>query len=330
MSQNNIAVGLDVGTTKVKVLIGLIHNDRNIQYIGYGECYSLGLLKGSIVDINNSVKSIEQAIHIAQKMAGVKVESVFISTTVEPQKNDQNEKIINLLKSVNRLGISVNDLVFRPKATAEAVLLRTEKEKGAIVIDIGGGTTDIAVVSGNELVWADVLPVGGNHITADLTFGLRILQSQAEDFKIEHACVLPELASEFDFVEVGAGLEKRKVSLNFVSGIIQPRVEEILTLAQRAIYNNVQPNNKSIVVLTGGTSQLPGIQQLADKIFDLPVKLAYDQDADQGLLNNPANSTVIGLVNYGLRGIEPVPTNDFYYPEQGLLAKVKNWLREYI
>lgn len=328
MTLDNLTAGIDIGSNKVKVVIGKINKDKIIRYIGIGECSSMGIRKGKIVDIDNAVKAIEWAFEKAQNMAGLKIEMVYVNSTADPSQDEQKESIQNVINSLSRLGLSIKEMVLNPVAAAEAVLTEDEKKQGVILLDIGAETSGFALYHKGALAHAAILPIGGRHITQDLAFGLRITPEEAEEIKVASGCVMAEIAAEYDFIKIGNTREKRKVSRKLIADIIQPRVEEIFCLVKKNIYDNNCPKEKLAVVLTGGTSLLPGVSELAERVFDWPTILATDEKVARPAhdMNKPTFATAIGLVRHGLDGYKPkVPETG-----NGFFGHVKKWLREYI
>jgi cell division protein FtsA len=240
----------------------------------------------------------------------------------------------NTLKSVQRANLAVEELVLNPLASAEAVLQQAEKELGAVVVDIGGGTTEIAIICQGSLWFASVLPVGSEYITGDLAVGLRTPILQAEGIKKEHGCVFTKLIPDNMFIEVTpvGGKEKRQVSLKTLAAIIEPRVEEILALAMKEInaaeHQNLLPGG---VILTGGGALLSGITQLGSEVLGMPVRLGVPE-GNGGLADmvaSPAYATAVGLVNYGANRLaysQAAAGQEAIWA--GLLQRLKNWWRE--
>lgn len=240
----------------------------------------------------------------------------------------------NTLKSVHRAGLEVEELVLNPLASAEAVLKKAEKELGAIVVDVGGGTTEIAIICQGSLWFASVLPVGSEHVTSDLAVGLRTPILQAEGIKKEYGCVLTRLISDSEFIEVPAvgGKEKRRVPLKMLASIIEPRIEEIFTLIRREIagseFQNLLPGG---VVLTGGGALLKGITQLGSEILDMPVRLGVPE-GNGGLADmvaSPAYATAVGLVSYSVNRLactQAAAGREAIW--ENFWLRIKNWWRE--
>ena len=220
----------------------------------------------------------------------------------------------NLRQCVAASGVTVSQFVLNPLASAEVVLSETERQMGAVVCDIGGGTTDMAIYIEGDVWHTMVLAVGGNHITSDIAHGLRLSISQAEDLKKQHGYAMEsEVRAEETFSVRAFGEEKPvQVSRAELANIIEARVEEIFLLVHQEIkrsgYDGLLPAG---MILTGGSSLLPGIRSLASKVMGLPVRIARPENliglTDQ--LNSPAYSTSVGLLNWALLMNETNPEN---------------------
>jgi cell division protein FtsA len=213
----------------------------------------------------------------------------------------------NLIKSVNRAGLQVQDVVLEPLAAAEAIVSPEEKELGILLIDLGGGTTDVALFRDGAVWYTGVLPIGGDHISNDIAVGLRTPTSDAEDLKKRHGCAMTALVREDETVEVPSvgGRKARQLSRQILSEIIQPRVEEIFTLVARDLVRaGLDEAAAAGVVVTGGTCIMPGVPELAEQVFDVPVR----RGAPAGLsglgdvVRSPIYATGVGLAFHGARG----------------------------
>ena len=210
----------------------------------------------------------------------------------------------NIIKSINRVGLDVNDIVLEQLASSEAVLSPDEKELGAAIVDIGGGTTDIAVFYEGSIKHTAVLSLGGSYLTGDIAVGLRTPTVEAEKIKIKYGCAYTPLIPKDEIIEVPSvgGREPRKVSRQILGEIIEPRMEEILNLVHREIVKSGYEDLLAAgVVLTGGTAILEGITELAEQIFNMPVRRGYPVNIGglTDIVNSPMYATGVGLIIYG-------------------------------
>jgi cell division protein FtsA len=219
----------------------------------------------------------------------------------------------NVIRSVNRAGLAVHDVVLEPLASAEAVLYEDEKELGVIMVDIGGGTTDIAFFRDGAIWHTAILPLGGDHVTSDVAVGLRTPGTEAEDLKRRYGCALTALVGAAETIDVPSvgGRKPRQLSRQVLSEIIQPRLEEIFTLVAREMGKvGFQDAATGGVVVTGGTSIMEGIPELAEAVFDLPVRRGLPETVGglADIVKSPIYSTGVGLAIYGARNRPPGAT----------------------
>ena len=224
----------------------------------------------------------------------------------------------NVIRSVNRAGLTVQDVVLEPLASSEAVVSPEEKELGILLIDLGGGTTDAALFRDGAIWYTGILPLGGDHISNDIAVGLRTPTSDAEELKKRYGCALTALVREDETVDVPSvgGRKPRQLSRQILSEIIQPRVEEIFTLVARDLARaGLQDVAAAGVVVTGGTSIMQGVPELAEQVFDLPVRRGVPGNIGglADVVQSPIYSTAVGLARYGARGQRsgaPIDAND--------------------
>jgi cell division protein FtsA len=233
-------------------------------------------------------------------MAGVRLEAkIHIVTGAVTSAH-------NIVKCANRSGLDVGDIVLESLASGEAVLTDEEKELGTALIDLGGGTTDLAVFAGKNIKHTFVLALGGNNLTNDIAIGLRAPYAEAEKIKTRYGtCQAADIGRD-ETVEVPGmgGREPRKLPRQILAEILEPRCEEIFALINREIYRagmeNVIPSG---VVLTGGSSLLGGVSDIAESVFGLPTRLGKPQGIGGlvDVVNNPMYATGVGLVLYGAK-----------------------------
>lgn len=240
--------------------------------------------------------------------------------------------IQNIQKCIQRGNLQVDDMVLQPMASALAVLTEDEKDLGVCVIDIGGGTTDVAVYTDGAIRHTAVIPIAGDLITKDLAQALRTPHSAAEYIKINHGVALSTLNGLDEMIEVPSVGDRgpRQISRRTLAEVIGPRVEEILELVQNELRRSGFPEEvlTSGVVLTGGASLLPGMVDLAEDLFNLPARVGVPKEmagvAER--VRNPRFATVIGLLYYGRDQIvaQNQPTKDEF---GSVFGRVKDWLK---
>lgn len=411
MATNEIIAGLDIGTTKIGVIIGEVdaHNSANI--IGVGIHPSDGLRRGVVINLDKTVRSIEKAVEAAELMAGINIDSVYAGIAgdhirslnsrgvvavgrsdneitqedmrrafdaakaialpmdreiihVIPQEYIVDEQsgireplgmsgvrlevdahIVtgaitsaqNIYKAVQRTGLKVRDLVLEPLASSYAVLNDDERELGVALLDIGGGTSDIALFYEGTIRHTSVIGLGGKNITNDIALGLRTPIEQAESIKIDYGSAFQQGISEDEIIEVPGvgGRESRQVSRSVLASIIQPRVEEIFYLVLREMKRSDYFDLLTCgLVITGGTAMLDSIVELAEQVFDMPVKIGYPigfgglKDA----VKNPSFATGVGLIQYGIKHREK--NNLLFHGDDtqlfdSIFARMKQWIKEF-
>ncbi len=241
----------------------------------------------------------------------------------------------NLEQCVKNANVAVNDLILQPLASAEAVLTTEEREMGVVLVDAGGGTTDVAIFVDGSIWHSEVLPVGGNNLTHDLSVGLRTPFATAEALKIKHGHVLPELVDPEDMVEVAAfgDGEPQNVSRLEMAHVLEARAEEMFAMVLNEIkksgYEGLLPAG---LVLTGGTAQMNGFPELGREMLQLPVRVGRVSKVG-GLVDavsSPAYATGVGLLQWGLR-YGPSDTG-LQTGEQGgdILQRFKEILRSFL
>lgn len=212
----------------------------------------------------------------------------------------------NIIRSCHRAGLDVADIVLESLASAEAVLTPEEREIGVALVDLGGGTTDVAIFSNNSIKYTSVLALGGSNLSNDIAFGLRTPLLAAEKIKIKYGCALADIVQKDEIIEVPSvgGRDPRRVSRRVLAEICEPRVEEILALVEQDL---AQSGCKNLVgagiVLTGGTALLDGVAELGEQIFNLPTRVGYPRGVGglKDVVMSPMYSTAVGLLMYGAR-----------------------------
>jgi cell division protein FtsA len=239
--------------------------------------------------------------------------------------------IQNIVKSCSRAGLHVNDLVLQPLASSRAVLTTEEQELGVVVVDIGGGTTDLAIFLEGSLWHTEVLPIGGNHFTNDIAIGLRTPASEAEKIKIKYGCALSSLVKHEETLDVPSvgGRPPRLLSRQILCEIIEPRVEELFGMIQQRLKKTgYEDMCASGIVLTGGVALLEGLQEAAERFIGLPVRRGTPKNIGglMDVVNSPVYSTGVGLVLYGAANQREAPRK---FRGTGILSKVSKWMGEY-
>jgi cell division protein FtsA len=210
----------------------------------------------------------------------------------------------NIIKCVRRCGLEVEDIILEQLASSHSVLTEDEKELGVCLVDIGGGTTDIAVFTGGAIRHSAVIPIAGDQVTNDIAVALRTPTQHAEDIKIRYACALRQLANPDESIEVPSVGDRppRRLSRQTLAEVVEPRYEELLNLVQAELRRSGYEDLVAAgIVLTGGSSKMEGVIELAEEVFHMPVRLGLPQYVS-GLVDvvrNPIHATGVGLVLYG-------------------------------
>jgi cell division protein FtsA len=243
----------------------------------------------------------------------------------------------NIIKSCNRAGLDVADIVLEQLASSEAVLSSDEKELGVALIDVGGGTTDIAIFVDGAIKHTSVLSLGGNHLTNDIAVGLRTPMAEAEKIKQKYGCCMSAMVGKDETIEVPSvgGRKPRVLSRQLLAEILEPRVEEIFTLVNREIVKSgFEDVIASGVVITGGTTILEGMPELAEQVFNLPVRRGVPANIGglTDVVNSPAYATGVGLVVYGSKNVGAREFSTLQSDEnlfRKVTRRMKEWFGEF-
>jgi len=374
-TDQQVVVGLDIGTSKVVALIGEVQDDGSVEVVGFGTHPSRGLKRGVVVNIESTVNSIQRAIEGAELMADYEINTVYAGIAgnhvrslnshgivairdrevthgdvervidaaravaipadqkilhVLPQEYiiDGQEGIRepigmsgvrlearvhmvtgaasaaqNIVKCVQRCGLEVEDIVLEQLASSYAVLTDDEKELGVCLVDIGGGTTDIAVFNAGAIRHTAVIPIAGDQVTNDIAISLRTPTQYAEEIKIKYACALSQLATADETIEVPSVGERpsRRLARHTLAEVVEPRYEELFGLIRDELRRSgFEEMVAAGIVLTGGSSKMEGAVELAEEVFHMPVRLGLPQHV-RGLgdvVRNPIHATGVGLLLY--------------------------------
>ena len=240
----------------------------------------------------------------------------------------------NIEKCIRRCGLEVEDIILEQLASSYSVLTEDEKELGVCMVDIGGGTTDIAVFTGGAIRHTGVIPIAGDQVTNDIAMALRTPTPHAEDLKIKYACALAKLAREGETIKVPSVGDRapRDLSRQALAEVVEPRYDELFTLVQAELRRSgFEDLCAAGVVLTGGSSKMEGAVELAEEIFHMPVRLAVPQGIAglTDIVSNPIYSTGVGLLMYAMKQEEfgegnkqrPMRNENLWWD------KVKHWFR---
>lgn len=237
----------------------------------------------------------------------------------------------NLIKSVQRSGLMVEGIILGPLAASQIILSRDEKELGVALLDIGGGTSDISIFSGGNLIFTATLPIGGEHITNDIAVGLRIPISLAEGIKKSYGCALisygdPDVGIEIKRI---GDQQTSKITQRDLAEIIEPRVQEIFVLIKRELSRtgNIKLLPAGAVITGGGVYSLKGAQELASQILDMPVRMGNPEYLGA---NEPMFSVAVGIIEFAFKNKGyRLHRTDKKKNMQGIFLKMKDWIRDY-
>ena len=236
----------------------------------------------------------------------------------------------NIVKCIRRCGLEVDDIILEQLASSQAVLSDDEKELGVCLVDIGGGTTDIAIFSNGSIVHTAVIPIAGDQVNNDIAVALRTPTQNAEDLKIKYGCALTQMADIGDMVHVPSVGDRaaKQLSRKTLAEVIEPRYEELYLLIKEEIKRSgFEDLIASGIILTGGSSLLPGAIELAEEIFHMPVRLGVPQHVKglSDIVNNPMYSTGVGLLQYGCQ--QENIHKESYFKEAASFLSIFNRMR---
>src|SRR5690606_706949 len=374
--ERDLIVGLDVGTARIKAVVGEITTDDRLSIVGVGTHVSRGMDKGGVNDMNLVVQAVQRAIDEAELMADCRVSSVYLGITgkhircqnesgmvpindtevtaedvsnvihaaksvpisaerrmlhVLPQEFSvdmqegikspvgmsgvrmearahiitcANDMAKNIEKCVERCGLQVDQLIFTALASSFAVLTDDEKELGVCVVDMGGGTIDIAIYTNGALRHTAVIPVAGNQVTSDIAKIFRTPISHAEEIKVQYACALRSMVGKEESIEVPSvgGRPARSMSRHTLAEVVEPRYQELFELVLEEIRSSgLEEQIAAGVVLTGGTAKMEGAVEFAEDIFQMPVRVGAPMHVTglKEYVQDPAYASVVGLLLYG-------------------------------
>ena len=405
-TRGNLIVGLDIGTSKVVAIVGDAKSDGSLDIVGIGSHRSRGLKKGTVVNIESTVESIQRAIEEAELMAGCQIHSVYagiagshirsmnshgivairdgevtradierVIDAAQAVAIPADQKVLHILpqeyiidaqegvkeplgmsgvrleakvhlvtcaanaaqnieKCVRRCGLNVDDIILEQLASSYAVLTDDEKELGVCMVDIGGGTTDIAVFVDGSIRHTAVIPIAGDQVTNDIAMALRTPTQNAEEIKIKYACALTQLAGPDETIKVPSVGDRapRDLSRQSLAEVVEPRYEELFTLIQSELRRSgFEDLVAAGIVLTGGTSKMEGVVELAEEIFHMPVRLAMPQGVEglADIVRNPIYATGVGLLIYGMRQqLEGLSESRQKSTISGFFDKIKSWFKD--
>jgi len=241
----------------------------------------------------------------------------------------------NIEKCIRRCGLEVEEIILEQLASSYSVLTDDERELGVCMVDIGGGTTDIAIFTEGSIRHTGVIPIAGDQVTNDIAMALRTPTQHAEEIKIKYACALTQLAGADDTIKVPSVGDRppRDLSRQSLAEVVEPRYDELFTLVQaelrRSGYEDLVPAG---IVLTGGTAKMEGVVELAEEIFHMPVRVGYPQTVRglNDIVRNPIYATSVGLLHYGNMHRPENTSGSSAKPgssSEGFWGRIKAWLQ---
>ena len=260
-------------------------------------------------------------------MSGVRLEAKVHLVTCATNASQ------NIEKCIRRCGLEVEDIILEQLASSYSVLTEDENELGVCLVDIGGGTTDIAIFTEGSIRHTGVIPIAGDQVTNDIAMALRTPTQHAEEIKIKYACALTQLARPEQTIKVPSVGDRlpRDLSRQALAEVVEPRYDELFTLVQaelrRSGFEDLIPAG---IVLTGGTSKMEGVVDLAEEIFHMPVRVGKPQNVTglKDIVENPIYATGVGLLQYGAsRQEETLPGRGSGSAEAGLWQRLRAWLQ---
>ena len=239
----------------------------------------------------------------------------------------------NIVKCVRRCGLDVDDIILEQLASSYSVLTEDEKDLGVCLVDIGGGTTDIAVFTDGAIHHTAVIPIAGDQVTNDIAIALRTPTQHAEDIKVQYACALTQLANPEETIEVPSVGDRapRRLARQTLAEVVEPRYEELFTLVQTEIRRSgFEDLIAAGIVLTGGSSKMEGVVELAEEIFHMPVRIGSPGYVIglSDVVKSPIYSTGVGLLLFGRRQVhESIPQVRLSGNMKGILERMKSWFQ---
>lgn len=235
----------------------------------------------------------------------------------------------NIEKCIERCDLAVNDIILEQLASSYSILTEDERDLGVCIVDIGGGTTDIAVFTGGSIRHTAVIPIAGDQVTNDIAMALRTPTQNAEELKIKYACALTQLARADEVIKVPGVGDKpaRDLSRQSLAEVVEPRYDELFTLVQAELRRSgFEDLLAAGIVLTGGAAKMEGVIDLAEEVFHMPVSLGAPRNVAglKDIVRNPIYATGVGLLQYGLEREKEMPgkrTSD----QGGVVSRLKNW-----